>query len=89
MLTMSAETDAGLDYVRRVLAREFQTLSHAEIVDETEAIAARLLATARFDDYIPLLVHRFARDRLRKRLEVDSRRELESRMEVDSLASSA
>ena len=69
---MSADTRLKLDHGTRSLLQEFVSLPDHEVVGEIEATAAVLLAAARFDDYIPLLVHRLARDRLRARLELES-----------------
>ena len=56
-----------LERNKHVLAREFETVPFEEIAAEVEAVASALAARARFDDYIPTLVHRYTRDELRSR----------------------
>jgi hypothetical protein len=63
--TMTIETRRKLDSGTRLLLREFGSLPPDEIVREVEAAAARLLSSARFDEFIPVLAHRSARNRLR------------------------
>jgi hypothetical protein len=62
---MTIETRRKLDSSTRLLLREFGSLPPDEIVREVEAAAARLLSSARFDEFIPVLAHRSARNRLR------------------------
>ena len=64
-MTMTPGTRSKLDYTKRILVREFNHLPHEEVVHEIETVTDSLLEAARFDDYIPILAHRFARDRLR------------------------
>ena len=64
---MNRILQAKVEHSTRALLREFTYLPRGEVVREIEAVTQRLLTGARFDDYIPLLAHRFARDRLRDR----------------------
>jgi len=72
MDTLTAKTRTRLEYMTRSLAYEFDSVPRPEVVREVDAIAGRLLDGARFDDYVPVLAHRYARVRLRKRVAVDS-----------------
>ena len=49
---------------RGALEAEFEQASPAEVVREIGDEAQRLLAGARLEDYIPVLVRRFAREHL-------------------------
>lgn len=60
---------AKLDHGARLLAEEFDSLPRQVVAREVDAIAEELLLGARFDDYIPVLVQRIARDHLRERQE--------------------
>jgi hypothetical protein len=60
-------TKARLEFSARILAKEFEAVPHGLIASEIKATAARLLEHARFDDYVPVLTHRYVRDRLRNR----------------------
>jgi hypothetical protein len=72
MLTMKQATRSKLDHLTRALADEFGAVPRHQVVDEVDTIANALLQGARFDDYIPLLVHRVARDHLHERQEAGS-----------------
>ena len=50
------------------LAREFRSVPQGEVAREVEETAEHLLEHAHFDDYIPMLAHRFAREHLRERV---------------------
>ena len=64
MLALRPVTQAKLEHGARALVREFADLPREVVVYEVESVTRRLLEHARFDDYIPLLVYRFARERL-------------------------
>jgi hypothetical protein len=49
-----------------MLVREFDTLPQNQVLAEVETLTNRLIEQARFDDYIPILVHRYAREHLRE-----------------------
>jgi hypothetical protein len=64
-MVFRAATKAKLELSTKILAREFKAVPHALIASEIEATAARLLEGARFDDFVPILTHRYVRDRLK------------------------
>lgn len=64
MLTMSPGTRSKLEYTSRLLSAEFAQLPREDVVRELEVVSDALFAGAHFDDYIPILAHRFARERL-------------------------
>ena len=64
MLGVSPETQLKLVHSKQALEHEFTDASPAEISREIEAETRRLLSGARFEDYIPVLAHRFAREHL-------------------------
>jgi hypothetical protein len=57
-------TSEKLDRLRDDLKREFRRVPTEEINDPVDALAVRLLTTARFDDFVPLLVQRYSREHL-------------------------
>lgn len=61
---LSEATRRKLDHLPGELKREFPHVSVEKIDDIVDALALRLLVTARFDDFVPLLTHRHARERL-------------------------
>jgi hypothetical protein len=67
MLEISPQTQLKLAHSKHALEAEFEDAAPAEIAHEIEDEARRLLAGARFEDYIPVLVHRFAREHLLER----------------------
>jgi hypothetical protein len=64
---MRAITRSKIEHATKTLALEFKGAPQSIIAAEVEATATRLLEHARFDDYIPVLVHRYVRERLRNR----------------------
>lgn len=64
---MKQITQLKLEHSTEALLREFSQLPGEEVVHEIETVTESLLVGARFDDYIPVLAHRFARDHLRDR----------------------
>jgi len=68
MDTMSPGTRSKLGQSTRMLLEEFGSFPATEVVREIEGIAQSLLKPARFDDYIPILAYRVARDHLRERI---------------------
>ncbi len=66
MLTMKPATRSALEHCSKQLANEFRAVPRHVVVGEVESVTNGLLANARFDDYIPVLVHRHARHRLRE-----------------------
>ena len=67
MDTMSPGTRSKLVNSTRMLLEEFGSFPETEVVREIERVAQSLLKPARFDDYIPILAYRVARDHLRER----------------------
>jgi len=67
-MNLKAETKVKLERSVKILAGEFAAVPRPLIASEVEANAARLLESARFDDYVPILAHRYVRDRLREGL---------------------
>ena len=64
MLALRSATEAKLEFGAKALVKEFAHLAREVVVCEVESETRRLLEDARFDDYIPLLVYRFAREHL-------------------------
>lgn len=60
----SDATRRKLDHLPGELKREFPHVPLEKIDDLVDALALRLLVAARFDDFVPLLTHRHARERL-------------------------
>jgi len=65
---MSPGTRSKLVNSTRMLLEEFGSFPETEVVREIEQVAQSLLKPARFDDYIPILAYRVARNRLRERI---------------------
>jgi hypothetical protein len=61
---MRPETRRKLDHVPALLKDEFPGLPHAAAVQAVESISDALLARATIEDFLPVLVHRFARERI-------------------------
>ena len=68
MLRMSPHTELRLIHSKRALEHEFENAAPGEIAHEIAVESQRLLSGARFDDYIPVLFHRFAREHLLERV---------------------
>jgi len=63
-MTTSEETAERLEHVVARLDREFPMHPHAFIEEIVDAASRRLLENAHFDQYVPLLAHRAAREEL-------------------------
>jgi hypothetical protein len=61
---MRPETRRKLDHVPALLEDEFPGLPHAAAVEAVEAVSSDILARATIEDFVPVLVHRFARERI-------------------------
>ena len=61
------ETRSRIDYIGQVLIREFDTIPAAVVLGEVDRATDALLAGAKFDEFVPILAHRFAREQLRNR----------------------
>jgi hypothetical protein len=64
---LRSETRSRLDYVGQALIHEFEMIPPALVLGEVDRATESLLAGATFDDFIPILAHRFAREQLRNR----------------------
>jgi len=60
-------TRSKIEHATKTLALEFEDTPRAAIAAAVEAVARRLLEHARFDDYVPVLAHRYVREALRDR----------------------
>ncbi len=64
---MTAASEAVLKKLQRIPAElqcEFPDVPLEQISELVEVLAHRLLIAARFDNFVPLLAHRWARERL-------------------------
>ena len=61
---VSEATRRKLDHIPGELHREFPQVPVEKIDDIVDTLAVRLLVAARFEDFVPLLTHRHARERL-------------------------
>ena len=66
----SVATRRKLEHLADDLKREFPAVPLDQIDDLVDAVALDLLHAARFDDYVPLLAHRHAREQLREQSRV-------------------
>jgi hypothetical protein len=64
-MILTTTTRTKLEHSAKMLAAEFDGVPQAVIAHQVAATAALLLENASFDDYIPILTHRFVRQRLR------------------------
>ena len=64
---MRPDTRRKLDHVPALLEDEFPGLPHAAAVEAVETISSDILARATIEDFVPVLVHRFARERILER----------------------
>ena len=60
----SIGTRRKLEHLPGDLQREFPAVPLQRIHDVVKSLADELLSAARFDDYVPLLAHRHAREHL-------------------------
>jgi hypothetical protein len=63
-LEMHENTRRKLDRLPEVLGAEFPGVSAEVVRLEIDTITRELIAEARIEDFVPVLVHRFARDHL-------------------------
>ena len=70
-LQLQEATRHKLDHLPEVLQREFADIASDRVRHEVEAVTGQILAEATIDDFLPVLVYRYARDHLRD-LKVDS-----------------
>lgn len=64
MTVVSEATRRKLDHLPGALKQEFPQVPVEKIDHIVDALSLRLLLAARFDDFVPLLTHRHARERL-------------------------
>jgi len=63
-LALDDETATRLARTRAHLGQEFDELPQAEVDRRFDGIVTQLLAEARFDDFVPVLAWRYAREEL-------------------------
>jgi hypothetical protein len=61
---MRTDTRRKLDHLPALLEEEFPGLPHETAVETVEAISRDVLQRATIEDFVPVLVHRFARERV-------------------------
>ena len=66
------DTEKKLDHVPERLIDEFPDVPEEPVERDVRAVADRLARRAKFTDFVPLLVHRFVRERL---LDLGARRD--------------
>jgi hypothetical protein len=60
-------TEVKLERSKQALVAEFRSVAPDEIARRVDEIAHALLESARFDDFVPVLVHRYTREALHER----------------------
>jgi phage terminase Nu1 subunit (DNA packaging protein) len=68
-MVISASTERKLTHLRDELHREFATLTPEHIDRQIHDVEHHILEQARFDDFVPVLVDRYVRQRLAKSTE--------------------
>jgi hypothetical protein len=63
-LEIHPDTRRKLERLPQMLADEFPALAPETVRLELEAVTHRMVATARIEEFVPVLVHRFARESL-------------------------
>ena len=58
------DTEIKLEHVEKRLLAEFPDVQPEPVLQEAHVVEEQLLRRARFTDYVPVLVHRFMRERL-------------------------
>jgi hypothetical protein len=71
-MNLRPETRVRLEYIGQVLIREFDTVPAVVVLSEVDTATNALVARAKFDEFIPILAHRFAREQLRTRNELSA-----------------
>lgn len=61
---MQPDTRRKLDHVPALLQEEFPGLSHDAAAQTVETISRDVLGRATIEHFVPVLVHRFARERI-------------------------
>ena len=61
---MRPDTRRKLDHVPELLEHEFPDLPHSAAVQTVETISSDILERATIEDFVPVLVHRYARERI-------------------------
>jgi phage terminase Nu1 subunit (DNA packaging protein) len=64
MAAPSEATRRKLDHIPAELQREFPQIPRERIDELVDSLSVRLLLAAHFDDFVPLLAHRRAREHL-------------------------
>jgi hypothetical protein len=71
VLEVQDETRRRLEEIPARLRGEFPAAPTAQVQLEVDRTAKRLLADATIEEYVPLFVHRFAREHFAQREEMD------------------
>lgn len=67
MAPLTADLAKRLERLPRDLRDEFPEIPFETIAHDVDSDARELMAGARFNDFVPVLVHRAVRERLRSR----------------------
>ena len=67
---MRPDTRRKIDHVPALLESEFPGLPHEAAVRTVEAVTGEIIALATIEDFVPVLVHRYARERILERGDV-------------------
>ena len=65
MASLTADLDRRIERLSRELEAEFPNVPTEAIEQDLAEETRRMIAAARFDDFVPVLVHRAVRGRLR------------------------
>ena len=65
MASLTADLDRRIERLSRELKAEFPNVPTEAIEQDLAEETRRMIAAARFDDFVPVLVHRAVRGRLR------------------------
>jgi hypothetical protein len=63
-MIITPETATKLEHIGKRLRHEYPSLPAAAVDEVVDRAATHLLAQARFDQFVPLLAHRAAREQL-------------------------
>lgn len=66
-LFLEPDAQRNLRHIPAALHTEFPDVIQEDLEAEVETVTREVLATARIDSFVPVLVHRFARERLLER----------------------
>jgi len=69
-MTISEETALRLEHIVAKLHRDFPAFPHQDVNEVVDRATERLIQDAHFEQFVPLLVQRAARDELARRTRV-------------------